>query len=152
MLIMGIKKVSGDRLTQPIIDKLEDILPHPRFWKSNTDAAEEFGIIAAWLQGEVQNIKSALETQGISPTEKIKRQNELRMFNTWREVYATGARNLRGEGAQGSMEDAPTSIFTIGGPDWELNKVPGYDPAKHKAAQDRGEDYRAELEKRRGAN
>jgi hypothetical protein len=50
------------------------------------------------------------------------------------------------------MENAPTSIFTIGGPDWELNKVPGYDPAKHKAAQDRGEDYRAELEKRRGAN
>ena len=67
------------------------------------------------------------------------------MFNTWREVYETGARNLRGEGAQGSMDDAPTSVFTVGNPDYELNKVPGYDPAEHKAFQDRGEDYRAYL-------
>jgi len=145
MLIMGIKKVSGDRLTQPIIEKLEDRLPNPSAWKSNTDAAEEFRNVATWLQGEVQNIRSALDTQGLSPTESIKRQNELRMFNTWREVYETGARNLRGEGAQGPMENAPTSVFTVGNPDYELNKVPGYDPAEHKAFQDRGEDYRAYL-------
>ena len=145
MLIMGIKKVSGDRLTQPIIEKLEDRLPNPSAWKSNTDAAEEFRNVATWLQGEVQNIRSALDTTGLSPTESIKRQNELRMFNTWREVYETGARNLRGEGAQGPMENAPTSVFTVGNPDYELNKVPGYDPAEHKAFQDRGEDYRAYL-------
>jgi hypothetical protein len=43
------------------------------------------------------------------------------------------------------MENAPTSIYTIGGPDYKLDKVPGYDPAEHKAFQDRGEDYRAYL-------
>jgi hypothetical protein len=145
-LVIGLRSIASQRLTQEMITKFEDTLPKPSKVKSDSDAALQFETTAAWLTTRRKTVENMLKQGGLGATMAGKLKMELMFYANWERIYGIGRDNLRGGTAEkGSMENAPTSIYTIGGPDYKLDKVPGYDPAEHKAFQDRGEDYRAYL-------
>jgi len=150
-LMVGLRGMVSGRLPQEMINKFENTLPKPSVAKSDSDAADQFEATVAWLTTRRKTVENMLAKGGLGGTMAGNLKQELVFYSNWERIYATGRDNLRGVTSEKSaMENAPTSVFTKGSPDYGLNKVPGYDPNEHRAFQNRGEDYRAELEKRQG--
>jgi hypothetical protein len=155
-LMIGLRSIASQRLTVDMIKDFKKTLPVPNKLDSDSDAAAVFKATSIWLETKRQAAENMLidpVTAGLGKAEVEKINRELIFFTGYEKVYRTGYENLTGKSPRLSpLENAPMTIFTVNHPDYNLQTVPGYDPNEHKAAQDRGEDYRAELEKRRGAN
>tara|TARA_R110000765_G_scaffold73700_2_gene144457 strand:+ start:3438 stop:6197 length:2760 start_codon:yes stop_codon:yes gene_type:complete len=153
---LGLRSMVSGRLPQEMIKDFEKTLPTPNKLLSDSDAADKFLATHTWLETKRKTAEDMISNppaRGHSATELKELNRELIFFTQYGRVYRTGYENMTGKSSRLSpLENAPMTIFNKEHPDYNLQGVHGYDPNEHKAAKDRGEDYRAELKKRRGAN
>ena len=139
-----------------MIKDFEKTLPTPNKLMSDSDAADKFLATYTWLETKRKTVEDMIANppaRGHSAAELKELNRELIFFTQYGRVYRTGYDTMTGKSSSPtSLENAPMTIFNVGHPDYMLQRVPGYSASEHQMHRDRGVDYRAELEKRRGAN
>lgn len=142
-LLVGLRGVSKERLTQEMVNNLRATLPEPDKLASDSDAVDKFTATSAWFEMRRNEAEALLKQPGgLSQADTQRIRNELTFYSQWSRVYATGLNTLQGRTDRSGAPALPrTSVHVIGGPDQGIHKLQGYNRAEHDRYVEEGRNY-----------